>query len=312
MALNCETRQNAWPRRLSLALMILAVWLSLRGTDSVQAQPNPTPTNAVETPSASAGSKVEDQSQAAKPGFWVPLLKSIITFDSQRLKQVLNQEGVWIFAFIALNLIVFVETGLLIGFFLPGDSLLVTAGIVCSASTEWSLPLLLATLCLSAIIGDTVGYSIGYKTGPKIFNREKSFFFHKEHLLAAERFYEAHGGKTIILARFMPIIRTFAPVVAGVGRMDYRRFLFFNIIGGVSWVVSMILIGYFLKDMINPLVRYLLGQKDFDVENHIEKVVIIVVLLSVAPGGVVWLKKKLQGKPPAEPTDPQIAGKIGD
>ena len=103
---------------------------------------------------------------------------------------------------------------------------------------------MLSTLCLSAIVGDSVGYSIGFKTGPKIFRREKSLFFNKDHLLKAQQFYERHGGKTIILARFMPIIRTFAPVVAGVGRMEYRRFLFFNVFGGIGWVCSMVLIGY--------------------------------------------------------------------
>src|SRR4029077_15562398 len=131
-------------------------------------------------------------------------------------------------AFIVLNIIVFVETGLLIGFFLPGDSLLVTAGFV-AYDCVWNVPLLLGTLSLSAIVGDSVGYSIGFKTGPKIFCREKSFFFKKDHLLKCQAFYEKHGGKTIILARFMPIFRTFAPVVAGVGKMQYSRFLFYNI-----------------------------------------------------------------------------------
>src|SRR4029079_4968695 len=134
--------------------------------------------------------------------------------------------------FVVLTVVIFTETGLLVGFFLPGDSLLVTVGLVCAAPTcEWSLPLLLAILCTAAVVGDSVGYSIGYKTGPKIFNREKSWFFHKDHLVLAQQFYEKHGGKTIILARFMPILRTFAPVVAGVGQMEYRRFLFYNVFG---------------------------------------------------------------------------------
>jgi len=178
---------------------------------------------------------------------------------------------------------------------LPGDSLLVTAGLVAAGPCNWNVPLLLCTLSLSAIIGDSVGFAIGFKTGPKIFCREKSFFFHKDHLLKAQAFYQRHGGKTIFLARFMPILRTFAPVVAGVGRMDYGRFVFYNVFGGVGWVCSMVLCGYFLPTLLNPLLRPLFGDT-FAVEDHIEKVVIVVVLLSIAPGGVVWLRSKWTGK----------------
>ncbi len=227
--------------------------------------------------------------------FWA-VLKNL--FNSRELMKVLGRPEYTVAAFIALNLIVFTETGLLVGFLLPGDSLLVVAGVVC-AGADWNLPLLLVTLCASAIIGDSVGYSIGYKTGPRIFNREKSWFFKKEHLLKAQEFYERHGGKTIILARFMPIIRTFAPVVAGVGKMNYRRFLFFNVFGGVGWVMSMILIGYYLTQAINPALRPLFGER-FDVLDHIEKVVILVVLLSISPGIIVWLRSKFKGRPKAE------------
>src|SRR2546423_5676237 len=153
-------------------------------------------------------------------------------FDSHGLMVVLGQPEYTAAAFVALNLIVFTETGLLIGFCLPGDSLLVTAGLV-AYNAGWNVPLLLATLCIAAIVGDSVGYGIGFKAGPKIFSREKSFWFRKDHLLAAQAFYERHGGKTVVLARFMPIVRTFAPVVAGVGRMNYRRFVFFNVFGGI-------------------------------------------------------------------------------
>src|SRR5438093_2303192 len=147
-------------------------------------------------------------------------------FSSQELMATLQKPGFMLAAFLVINLVVFVETGLLVGFFLPGDSLLVTAGLVCFHS-GWNLPLLLVTVSLMAIIGDSVGYTIGAAAGPRIFTREKSFFFARDHLLKARAFYDRHGGKTIILARFMPIIRTFAPVVAGAARMDYRRFLFF-------------------------------------------------------------------------------------
>ena len=200
-------------------------------------------------------------------------------------------------AFVALNIIVFTETGLLVGFFLPGDSLLVTAGLVCSTS-NWSLPLLLVTLCAAAIIGDSVGYYIGFKTGPKIFRREKSLFFAKDHLLKAQRFDQRHGGKTIILARFVPFLRTFAPVVAGVGRMDYRRFLFFNVFGGIGWVTIMVLIGYFMQTVIDPPLQYLLNNDQFTVRDHIQEVIIIVVLLSILPGIVAWLRRKSQGTSP--------------
>lgn len=217
-------------------------------------------------------------------------------FNSRELLETLGRPEFTVAAFIVLNLIVFTETGLLIGFFLPGDSLLVTAGIVCWGS-GWNLPLLLFTLSLSAIIGDTIGYAIGYKTGPKIFNREKSFFFHKDHLLKAQEFYEKHGGKTIILARFMPIIRTFAPVVAGVGKMRYRSFLMFNVVGGIGWVCSMVLLGYFLTTAIDPPLRHILDRHDFTVRDHIEKVIIIVVLASIAPGIFAWLRAKFRSTP---------------
>jgi membrane-associated protein len=211
-------------------------------------------------------------------------------FKPQELMATLAKPELTIAAFIALNLIVFTETGLLIGFFLPGDSLLVTAGLV-AYSTGWNLPLLLGTLCASAILGDSVGYAIGYRTGPRIFNREQSWLFRKDHLLAAQAFYERHGGKTVVLARFMPIIRTFAPVVAGVGRMNYRSFLFFNVFGGIGWVVSMILLGYGLPTLIDPLFKRLIGPH-FEIRDHIEKVIIVVVLLSIAPAFIAWARAK--------------------
>src|SRR3954467_14156706 len=145
-------------------------------------------------------------------------------FNSRELLNILSRPDFTIAAFVVLNLVIFTETGLLVGFCLPGDSLLITAGLVCY-NAGWNLPLLLVSLCAAAIIGDSVGYFIGYKTGPKIFTREKSLFFAKDHLDKAQAFYDKHGGKTIVLARFMPIIRTFAPVVAGVARMDYRKFV---------------------------------------------------------------------------------------
>lgn len=272
---------RSW-RFLILSLLGLCVWALV--SESLAAQ---TPPDAV----------IEAEQRPQQGDFWWDLLDSLVTFNSGKLMEILGRPNFTVAAFLALNLIVFVETGLLIGFFLPGDSLLVTAGIICYAS-QWNLPLLLVTLCVSAIIGDTVGYAIGYNTGPKIFTREKSLFFNRDHLLVAQAFYERHGGKTIVLARFMPIIRTFAPVVAGVGRMSYRKFLFFNVFGGISWVVSMILIGYFLTRAIDPIFHNWLGfDTSFTVRHHIEKVIIIVVFLSISPGLYVWLKQWLKGKP---------------
>jgi membrane-associated protein len=241
--------------------------------------------------------------QAAGPAEESDFVWQILSnlLNSRALMDVLSKPQYTIAAFIALNVIVFTETGLLVGFFLPGDSLLVTAGLICANPTcGWSLPLLLVTLCAAAVVGDSVGYTIGYKTGPKIFCREQSFFFKKDHLLKAQHFYERHGGKTIVLARFIPILRTFAPVVAGVGRMEYRSFLFFNVFGGVGWVSSMLLIGYFLPRALNPVLAPLLGD-GFQVQDHVEKVIIVVVLLSISPGFVVWLRSKLKGRGPAEP-----------
>ena len=239
--------------------------------------------------------------------FITRILRSIFLFDTRGLMETLSKPEFAIPAFIALNVIVFVETGLLIGFFLPGDSLLVITGLICAnESCGWNMPLLLVTLCLSAIIGDSVGYGIGYKTGPKIFNRDKSLLFNKDHLLKAQAFYEKHGGKTIILARFMPILRTFAPVVAGVGKMDYQNFLFFNVIGGVSWVVSMVLAGRYLPELLNPLLRPLFGAR-FHIADHIEKVVIVVVLLSITPMIYAWINSKLGNR--AAPPKPASASR---
>jgi len=136
--------------------------------------------------------------------------------------------------YVGLTAIVFTETGLLVGFFLPGDSLLITAGLV-AATGPFDIWTLSALLSLAAIVGDSTGYAIGFRAGPRIFTRERSRWFARDHLVRTREFYERHGGKTIVLARFIPIIRTFAPVVAGVGRMEYRRFLACNVCGGMAW-----------------------------------------------------------------------------
>jgi membrane-associated protein len=196
-------------------------------------------------------------------------------------KAALGGPGVTLAAFIVLNLIVFTETGLLVGFFLPGDSLLVTAGVV-GYMVGWPVHVLIPTLWLSVILGDTCGYLIGAKVGPRVFTKEHSFFFRKKYLLLAQEFYERHGGKTIVLAKFVPIIRTFAPVVAGAGRMPYRRFLAYSVVGAVTWITSMILLGYTLTMWLDPLLTQIFG-RPIEVAKNIDKVILLVVLVSVAP-----------------------------
>jgi membrane-associated protein len=170
-----------------------------------------------------------------------------------------------------LVLIVFAETGFLVGFFLPGDSLLVTAGLIASVDGTLNIGVLAVLLSAAAVVGDSVGYAIGYYAGPRIFNREDSRLFHKDHLVHTKRFYEKYGNKTIVLARFVPFVRTFAPTVAGVGRMHYPTFLVFNVLGGVGWVFSMTLTGY------------LLGEAVPNIERYVHWVVAVVILLSLIP-----------------------------
>lgn len=196
---------------------------------------------------------------------------------------------------IALVAIVFAETGLLVGFFLPGDSLLVTAGLYCNSMKEGQPPLLdivwLNVLVIAAaIIGDTVGYWIGAKSGPKLFTREQSLFFSKKHLLRTQEFYERHGGKTIIIARFLPFFRTFAPVVAGIGKMEYRRFVSFNVIGGITWVFSMTMLGF------------ILGKVFPGINKQIDKVIIVIIVVSLMPGAISYLLNRKK-----KPTAPGVA-----
>ena len=167
--------------------------------------------------------------------------------------------------------IIFSETGLLIGVFLPGDSLLVTAGLL-AARGYLNVYALTPLLTAAAICGNSVGYSIGKATGPRIFNRENSLFFNKKHAIRAHEFYAKYGRKTIVLAQFMPIIRTFAPVVAGVGGMRFSQFITFNIVGAVIWIWSMVGIGFFLGSYIPGI------------DQHIEIVIAIVIFISILPG----------------------------
>jgi len=181
-----------------------------------------------------------------------------------------------------LAVIIFAETGLLIGFFLPGDSLLVTAGIFAAPDAGLlDIFVLNALLIPLAIAGDALNYSMGVRTGPAIFKREDSRFFKKAYLERTQRFYERHGGKTIIIARFVPIVRTFAPFVAGMGKMGYRRFATFNVVGAMAWVASMTFTGYALASLVPDIERYL----------HV--VIGVVIVLSILPGAFeVWRARR--------------------
>lgn len=184
------------------------------------------------------------------------------------------------FGYAGLAFIIFAESGLLFGFFFPGDSLLFTAGLLSSRGIL-NIAAVVAISFVAAVAGDNVGYSFGKKVGPRIFNREKSLLFDRDHLVKAQLFYEKHGSKTIVLARFMPFIRTFAPIVAGVGSMDYKTFFTFNLIGGLLWAVGMPLAGYFLGRVIPDIDKYLLPIIGF------------IILASVLPTAIHLLKERL-------------------
>ena len=170
-------------------------------------------------------------------------------FDLASLIQAVGYLGVFT--------IVFLESGLLIGFFFPGDSLLFTAGFLASQGF-FDIKILIAGCFIAAVAGDSIGYYIGAKLGPRLFKKDSSIFFHKKHLERAQKFYDKHGGKTIVLARFIPVIRAFAPVVAGAGKMDYKKFLIFNLAGGVLWAIGVTLAGYYLGSLIPDIDQYLL------------------------------------------------------
>ncbi len=196
--------------------------------------------------------------------------------DPDKLIHLLTQVLTGWLGYAALAAVVFAETGLLVGLFLPGDSLLFTVGVVCGAG-DLDIVRVCALLTVSSIIGDQSGYFLGYRTGPKIFSRPDSRFFKQAYVQRTQAFYEKHGGKTLIYAKFVPVVRTFAPFMAGVGRMRYARFLSFNIFGGLGWVLLATLAGYFLGGI--PVVRH-----------NFEKVVIGIVILSVLPMAIHFLR----------------------
>jgi membrane-associated protein len=203
-----------------------------------------------------------------------------------------------IFVYVGLIFIVFAETGLAVGFFLPGDSLLVVAGLF-AATGKLNLAILLSTLFVAAVVGDAVGYFTGFRLGPRLFKKQKSLLFRPSHLQKAHAFYEKYGGKTIVIARFVPIVRTFAPLVAGAAQMPYRRFVVFNVAGGFLWIFSMLLGGYFLGSLLK-------SRFNIDLDEHIEWVVIVVVTLSLMPPFIEFIKSRREKARAARATSAEV------
>jgi len=201
------------------------------------------------------------------------------------------------FGMIGILAIVFIETGLLIGFFLPGDSLLFTAGLLSAQGILPDIWILLVTIPIAAIAGDQVGYLIGRKFGPPLFNRPDSRFFRREYVDKSAAFFEKHGPKTVVIARFVPVMRTFVPVMAGTSRMHYRTFVTYNVLGGLLWGVGV------------PALGYSLGQIEF-VKNNIELILLAIVFLSVIPVAIELMKarraSRLQPGEPIEPFDTPV------
>lgn len=220
-------------------------------------------------------------------------LKDYVLNPKLLIDWMLLKLGIWVYA--GLFFIIFAETGLAVGFFLPGDSLLVVAGLFAAAG-KLNLMALMILLFIAAVVGDTVGYLTGRKMGQTLFTRPKSRFFNPKHIAKAHAFYEKHGGKTIVMARFVPIVRTFAPLVAGAAEMTYRNFIFYNIFGGLLWIVSMLLAGYFLGGLVEQFMRNVFGIEGFLLEDHIDKVVIVVVFLSILPIIIEFIKARRAAK----------------
>jgi membrane-associated protein len=194
------------------------------------------------------------------------------------------RELVRVGGYVGLTAIIFAETGLLVGFFLPGDSLIVTAGLL-SAQPQFGLNVYVLGLLLTvaAIIGNSVGYAIGRATGPRLFTRDDSLLFKKKHLYRAQDFYQRHGGKTLIIARFMPIVRTFVPVVAGLANMPLKAYTAYNVLGAVAWIWSMLFIGHFLGRVVPGI------------DKHIEPMILVIVALSLLPALISWRRERAKG-----------------
>lgn len=182
-------------------------------------------------------------------------------------------------------LIVFAESGLLIGFFLPGDSLLFATGVLISTGVlDFNIHLAVLIIFIAAVLGDSVGYTFGRKVGPRIFNKPDARLFKQANVRRAQAFYEKHGGKTIIIARFIPIVRTFAPIIAGVGKMEYRKFLSYNVIGGLLWAAGVTYLGYFLGHSLEAL--------GIEIDHILLPLIAVIILISVLPPAIHILKDK--------------------
>jgi membrane-associated protein len=199
---------------------------------------------------------------------------SFFGFDLIELIQLVGYTG--------LTAVVFAETGLFLGFFLPGDSLLFIAGFL-AAQGVFNIFFLIGLLWTAAILGNIVGYEFGRRVGPKLFYKDDSLLFKKAHALKAQAFYEKYGAKTLFLARFMPIVRTFAPIVAGVAKMDFKAFLFYSVTGATAWVVGLTVLGYYL------------GALTF-VREHLEAMILFIIFLSILPGIISYLKERKLAK----------------
>jgi membrane-associated protein len=217
-------------------------------------------------------------------------LFDIVRHLDQHLNTWALNMGLWFYA--VLFLVIFAETGLVVTPFLPGDSLLFAVGALAAASgSTLSLPAILVLLIAAAILGDAVNYAIGLRLGPAVFRSERSWLLNKKHLQKAQGFYEQYGSKTIILARFVPIVRTFAPFVAGIGKMTYSKFFAYNVVGGVAWVAICLFSGYFFGNFTW-------------VKNNFEIVVLAIILISVLPIAIemvlAWSRKPKTDQPPTD------------
>jgi membrane-associated protein len=204
------------------------------------------------------------------------------------------RELVRVGGYVGLTAIIFAETGLLVGFFLPGDSLLVTAGLL-SAQPQFGLNVyaLGALLTVAAIVGNSLGYVIGRASGPRLFTRDDSLLFKKKHLYRAQEFYAKHGGKTLVIARFMPIVRTFVPVVAGLANMPFGTYTAYNVLGGVAWIWSMLFIGHFLGRVVPGI------------DKHIEPMILVIIALSLLPAFISWWRERSKSKAAASAAAPR-------
>jgi membrane-associated protein len=196
-------------------------------------------------------------------------------------------------AYLGLFGIIFAETGLFVGFFLPGDSLLFAAGVASAVGARnLELPLVILVCVAGAILGNLVGFAFGWRVGRPLFDRPDSRFFKRSHLLAAEDFYSHHGGKTIVLARFLPFVRTFAPIVAGIGHMDTRKFAFYTVVGGILWGAGI------------PAAGYLLGEQIPDIDRYLLPIIVLIILVSVVPPALAVIRERR--RPERDPALPIV------